>query len=86
MFITVTTEQISMEFGNGSLHSPLLVEFNSGPSYSMDTRGSFPNEQGGGVKRPGHESDHSPSSSAEVSAWSYISIPPYVFMMWCLIK
>jgi len=29
------------------------------------------------VKRPGHEADYSPPSSAEVSnAWSYTSIPP----------
>jgi hypothetical protein len=29
------------------------------------------------VKRPGHEADHSPPSSAEVkNAWSYISTPP----------
>jgi hypothetical protein len=30
-----------------------------------------------GVKRPGHEADHSPPSSAEVkNAWSYTSAPP----------
>jgi hypothetical protein len=30
-----------------------------------------------GVKLPGHEADHSPSSSAEVkNAWSYTSTPP----------
>jgi hypothetical protein len=30
-----------------------------------------------GVKRPGHEADHSPPSSAEVkNAWSYTSTPP----------
>jgi hypothetical protein len=30
-----------------------------------------------GVKRPGREADHSPSSSAEVKyAWSYTSTPP----------
>jgi hypothetical protein len=30
-----------------------------------------------GVKRPGREADHSPSSSAEVkNAWSYTSTPP----------
>jgi len=29
------------------------------------------------VKRPGHETDHSPSSSAGVkNAWSYTSTPP----------
>jgi hypothetical protein len=36
---------------------------------------------------PGHEADHSPSSSAEVkNAWSYTSTPPYTFMVWCLMK
>jgi hypothetical protein len=40
-----------------------------------------------GVKRPGREADHSPPSSAEVkNAWSYTSIPHYVFMSWCLVK
>jgi hypothetical protein len=40
-----------------------------------------------GVKRPERESDHSPPSNAEVrNAWSYTSIPQYVFMAWCLVK
>jgi hypothetical protein len=37
-----------------------------------------------GVKR---EIDHTHSLNAKVkNAWSYISIPPYVFMPLCLIK
>jgi hypothetical protein len=40
-----------------------------------------------GVKRPGREVDHLPSSSAEVkNAWSYNSTPQYAFMAWCLVK
>jgi hypothetical protein len=40
-----------------------------------------------GVKRPGHETDHSPPSNAEVkNAWSCDSIPQYVFMAWCVVK
>jgi hypothetical protein len=40
-----------------------------------------------GVKRPEHEADHSPSSSAEVkNAWSYTSTPRYVFIAWWLVK
>jgi hypothetical protein len=40
-----------------------------------------------GVNRTGREADHSPPSSAEFkNAWSYVSIPPYVFMAWCLFK
>jgi hypothetical protein len=40
-----------------------------------------------GIKRPGREADHSPSSSAEMkNTWSYTSIPPYVFIVWRLIK
>jgi hypothetical protein len=32
------------------------------------------------IKRPGHEADHWPPSSAEVmNAWSYTTTPPYVF-------
>jgi hypothetical protein len=38
-----------------------------------------------GIKRPGHETDHSPPSSAEdMNSWSYIFTPPYVFIAWCL--
>jgi len=40
-------------------------------SYPMGTGGSFL-----GVKRPEHEADHSPPSSAEIkSPWSYTSTP-----------
>jgi hypothetical protein len=40
-----------------------------------------------GVKRQGCEADHSPPSSAHVkNAWIYTSTPPYVFMVWRLIK
>jgi hypothetical protein len=62
--------------GNFSLHH--CVQNGSGAhpaSYPMSTRGSFP-----WIKRPGHEADHSPQSSAEVkNAWSYTSTPQYVF-------
>jgi hypothetical protein len=40
-----------------------------------------------GVKRLGHEADHSPPSSAKVkNVWSYTSTPQYFFMAWCLVK
>jgi hypothetical protein len=40
-----------------------------------------------GVKWPRRESDdHSPSSGAEVNAWSIPPLPHYVFMAWCLVK
>jgi len=39
------------------------------------------------VKRQGCEVDQSPPSGAEIkNAWSYIFTPPYIFMVWCLIK
>jgi hypothetical protein len=39
------------------------------------------------VKRLGHEADHSPPSSAEIkNSRRYTSIPPYVFMAWCIFK
>jgi hypothetical protein len=44
--------------------------------YNMGTGGSFP-----GVKRQGHEADHSPPTSAEVKKmWIYTSTALYVFM------
>jgi hypothetical protein len=39
-----------------------------------------------GVKWPGCEADHLPSSSTKVkNAWSCTSTPSYVFMAWCLV-
>jgi hypothetical protein len=55
--------QVLVGAGNFSLHH--CVQTGSGARaacYSMGTRGSFP----GGKKRPEHEADHSPPSSAEV--------------------
>jgi hypothetical protein len=44
--------------------------------FSVCTSNMFP-----GVKRPGREADHSPSTSAEVKKmWIYTSTPPYAFM------
>jgi hypothetical protein len=40
-----------------------------------------------GVKRPGHEADYSPPTTAEVKKqWIYISTLPYAFMAQCLIS
>jgi hypothetical protein len=51
--------------GNFSLHHRVQNGSGAHPfSYPMDTRGSFP-----GVKRPGHEADHSLPSTAEVKIW-----------------
>jgi hypothetical protein len=39
-----------------------------------------------GIKRLGHQADHSPLSSAEIkNAWSY-PLPQYVFIAWFLVK
>jgi hypothetical protein len=51
-------------------------------SYPMGTGTIIP-----GAKRPGHEGDHSSSSSIKVkNVWSYTSTPQYVFVVWCFIK
>jgi hypothetical protein len=51
-------------------------------SYPMGTGVFSP-----GIKRPGHEADHSPPSSAEIkNEWSYSSAHPYVFMVWCSVE
>jgi hypothetical protein len=68
--------------GNFPLHH--RVQTGSGThqtSYPMSTRGSFP-----GVKRPGREVDHSPSSAEVKNVWSYTSTPQYTFMVWCSVK
>jgi hypothetical protein len=36
-----------------------------------------------GVKRPGHEADHSPSSAKIMNAWSYTPILSYAFKAKC---
>jgi hypothetical protein len=38
-----------------------------------------------GVKRPGHETDHSPPSSTRMRG-AIPPLPQYVFMVWCLVK
>jgi hypothetical protein len=44
-------------------------------SYPMDTRSFF-----SGVKRPGRETDHSPTSAEIKKTYVYISTAPYIFM------
>jgi hypothetical protein len=68
--------------GNFFIHHRVQTGSGAHPaSYPMGTRGSFP-----GVKRPGHEADHSSPYSAEVTnAWGYTSAPQYAFMVWCLV-
>jgi len=55
--------------------------------YGLDDRGSIPGRSrdisqryrvhpAPGAKRPDHEPDHSPPSSAKVNAWSYTSTSP----------
>jgi len=40
-----------------------------------------------GVKRPGHEADYTPPSSAKVkSVWHCSSTLPFIFMVWCLVE
>jgi hypothetical protein len=40
-----------------------------------------------GVKQPGHETDQSPPTSAEVKkTWVYAFTPQYVFVSYCLIS
>jgi hypothetical protein len=46
---------------------------------------SVPMALSSGVRQERRVSDHSPSSSTEVKNGNYTSIPPYVFMEWCLI-
>jgi hypothetical protein len=48
------------------------------PSFLLNGyQGLFP----GGVKRSGHEADHSPQTSAKVKKiWLYTTTPPYAFM------
>jgi hypothetical protein len=48
----------------------------------MNTRRSFSL----GVKRPWRETDSPPFCAEVKNAWNYASIPPYVFMVWHLIK
>jgi hypothetical protein len=52
-------------------------------SYPVGTRGLIPQ----GVEQMECEPDHSPPSSTKVrNWWSYTFTPPYIFLVWCLIK
>jgi len=67
---------IAGEGSEGSFFSPPLPDWHWGPlSLLVNGYRSFlPQER---------EADHSPSSAVGVNnAWSCISIPPYVFMVW----
>jgi hypothetical protein len=39
-----------------------------------------------GIKQPGREADHSPSTIAQVKMWIYTSAPPYTSMAQYLIS
>jgi hypothetical protein len=62
-----------------------IIQTSSGAhpvSYSMGTGGFFPRG-----KAAGHEAHHSPPTSAEIKKmWNYTFIPPYTFMVLCLIS
>jgi hypothetical protein len=63
-----------------STESRMILE----PNFpSSEHRGFFASM----VKRPGHEADHFPSSSADImNAWSYAPSPTYVFIALSLIN
>jgi hypothetical protein len=47
----------------------------------------LPKAMSPGIKWLGREAEHLPQSSAKAkNAWMYAYIPPFVFMVWCLIK
>jgi hypothetical protein len=50
-------------------------------SCPVGTRASFP-----GVKWPEHGADNISISALDKNVEDYTSIPPYVFMEWCLVK
>jgi len=65
--------------GNSSLHH--RVQNGSGPTQPPIQRAPWALSLG--VKRPGREAYHSsPCVVEDKKAWSYISTPPYVFMVW----
>jgi hypothetical protein len=66
------------------IHDTFITLYNNFPASSIQrVQEALPP----GVKRPGHEGDLSPPTSAEVKkTWIYISTPPYIFMMSCLIN
>jgi hypothetical protein len=69
--------------GNFSLHHRVQIGSGAQPvSYPMGT-GALSL----GLKRPGREADHSPTSSAEIkNAWSYTALPQHAFVTWCSVK
>jgi hypothetical protein len=74
----------SIQIGRRGFIIPLRVPIGSSvhrASYTMGT-GFLSLE----VQQPEHETEHSPSCSKEGNnVWIYTSIPPYLFLAWCLI-
>jgi len=70
---------------NGTLFLPALPAlFWSPPSLPSNW---VPEARFPGIKRPGREAYHTPTSSAKIrNAWSYTSTRSYVFTTWWLIK
>jgi hypothetical protein len=60
---------------------------NFSPLHVIQTISGYRGAPSPGVKRPEHETDQSPSTSAEVmNTWIYTSTTsPYVFLVWWLI-
>jgi hypothetical protein len=70
--------RIRVLVGSGILTSPHHSFQLWGPptSYPMGTGGSFPE-----IKHPGHETDHSHQTIADVkNTWMFTSTIPYLFM------
>jgi hypothetical protein len=69
--------------GNG-VRVPVGAKFFSSRSVSGQSQPPIQWVQGDlppGVKRPGHEADHSPPANAELkNTWMYTVTPPYIFM------
>jgi hypothetical protein len=57
------------------------------PCFCVSAIQWVPGDFSPGLKLPGREADHSPTTSAQVkNTWMYTSTPQQVFMAWCLVS
>jgi hypothetical protein len=80
--VSWTAKRLEFESRRGKEFSLLqVIQTGSGVHQTSYPMGTGVLSLGRGVKRQGHEAEHSPPTSAEVKKmWIYASIPPYAFM------
>jgi len=82
---SANSDWISVESEFISWHRQEILLF-SKPTRPEVHKATYLMFQGHFAKWPEHEAGHSTPSSAKNNKWSYMTIPPHVFIVWSLIN